>query len=156
MVTGGFRSREVMEDALESESAEIIGIGRPLCVKTDCVQELLDRKVQKLPSPENEWDLPWIARWTRYLIFGNLMKLGGEMMSYYWNLYRLGAGEKPLERPNLLRALLVVGLKDDAKARNLKGLPENDPTVRYYNKSSFRKGPIILILIIAFLLYRRS
>lgn len=155
MVTGGFRSRTVMEDALEGGNAAVIGIGRPLCVRTNCVADLLQRKIDKLPAPENEWDLPWLARWTRYLIFGNLMKIGGEMMSYYWNLYRLGAGERPLLKPNLLRALVVVGLKDDAKARNLKGLPENDPTVRYYKKSTIGKGPILLFLIVAYLFYRR-
>ena len=155
MVTGGFRSRNVMEDALAGGNISVIGIGRPLCVQTDCVQDLLDGKIDKLPCPENEWDLPWLARWTRYLIIGNFIKVGGEMTSYYWNIYRLGAGQRPLLKPNLLLALIVVGLKDDAKARNLKGLPENDPTVQYYKKSPIWKfWPIVFVAMVAYFLYR--
>ena len=32
MVTGGFRTKEGIEDALQSNICQIIGIGRPLCV----------------------------------------------------------------------------------------------------------------------------
>ncbi|MEM8564672.1 MAG: NADH:flavin oxidoreductase/NADH oxidase family protein, partial [Pseudomonadota bacterium] len=35
MVTGGFRLREVMEQAIENGSANLIGLGRPMCVMTD-------------------------------------------------------------------------------------------------------------------------
>lgn len=153
MVTGGFRSRKVMEDALASNDVSVIGIGRPLCVKTDCVGDLLDGRIDKLPAPENQWDLPWLARWTRYLIFGNLMKIAGELCSYYWNLYRIGAGEKPLVKPNLLRAMVVVSSKDEAKARNLKGLPENDPSLHYHTASTTKLVPIVLTCAFAVTLY---
>ena len=153
MVTGGFRSREVMEKALGSGQVAVLGIGRPLCVQTCCVRDLLDRKLERLPSPENEWDLPWLARWTRYLILGNLMKVGGELCAYYWNLYRIGAGEPALEKPNLLRAVQLVGKKDDMKARSLKGLPNDDPTVRYYNDTSISRGGVLGVLLLAIILY---
>jgi len=41
MVTGGFRTRSVMEQAIESGSADLIGLGRPLCVDTDAPAQLL-------------------------------------------------------------------------------------------------------------------
>ncbi|MGB2314464.1 MAG: NADH:flavin oxidoreductase/NADH oxidase family protein, partial [Porticoccaceae bacterium] len=42
MVTGGFRQRLVMEQALQTGSADIIGLGRPLCVMTDAPKQLLE------------------------------------------------------------------------------------------------------------------
>jgi len=42
MVSGGFRSRAGMLDALESGDLDIIGIGRPMCVDTDLPAHLLD------------------------------------------------------------------------------------------------------------------
>ena len=54
MVTGGFRKRAVMESALEDGSADVIGLGRPLCVVADAPNQLfagreeLDRFEQSL------------------------------------------------------------------------------------------------------------
>lgn len=41
MVTGGFRSRAAMEQAIASGAADVIGLGRPLCVETDGPARLL-------------------------------------------------------------------------------------------------------------------
>jgi 2,4-dienoyl-CoA reductase-like NADH-dependent reductase (Old Yellow Enzyme family) len=41
MVTGGFRTRAVMEAAIETGSADLIGLGRPMCVDTDAPARLL-------------------------------------------------------------------------------------------------------------------
>ena len=41
MVTGGFRTRSAMEQAFERGAADLIGIGRPLCVDTDAPARLL-------------------------------------------------------------------------------------------------------------------
>jgi len=41
MVTGGFRTRAAMEQALESGAADVIGLGRPLCVDTDAPRQLM-------------------------------------------------------------------------------------------------------------------
>ena len=41
MVTGGFRSRNAMDAALDEGDVDIIGIGRPLCVDTDAPNQLL-------------------------------------------------------------------------------------------------------------------
>jgi 2,4-dienoyl-CoA reductase-like NADH-dependent reductase (Old Yellow Enzyme family) len=41
MVTGGFRLREVMEQAIVSGGADVIGLGRPMCVDTDAPAQLL-------------------------------------------------------------------------------------------------------------------
>ena len=41
MVTGGFRRRDAMEQALADGAADLIGIGRPMCVDTDAPAQLL-------------------------------------------------------------------------------------------------------------------
>jgi hypothetical protein len=41
MVTSGFRRRDAMEQALSSGAADLIGLGRPMCVDTDAPARLL-------------------------------------------------------------------------------------------------------------------
>jgi 2,4-dienoyl-CoA reductase-like NADH-dependent reductase (Old Yellow Enzyme family) len=41
MVTGGFRSRQAMDHALETGSADVIGIGRPMCADASAPEKLL-------------------------------------------------------------------------------------------------------------------
>lgn len=41
MVTGGFRSRKGMEEALASGALDMIGLGRPMCVEPDVPNKLL-------------------------------------------------------------------------------------------------------------------
>ena len=52
MVTGGIRSRDVMERALSSGDCEMIGIGRPVCGDPDCVNKLLKEGAPALPDYE--------------------------------------------------------------------------------------------------------
>ena len=51
-VTGGFRSRVAMEQALASGAADLIGIGRPLCVSPTCGRDLLAGTIDTLPDAE--------------------------------------------------------------------------------------------------------
>ena len=41
MVTGGFRKRSVIEEAVKSGAADLVGLGRPMCVDTDAPRQLL-------------------------------------------------------------------------------------------------------------------
>jgi hypothetical protein len=41
MVTGGFRKRTAMEQALSSGAADLVGLGRPMCVDTDAPARLM-------------------------------------------------------------------------------------------------------------------
>jgi 2,4-dienoyl-CoA reductase-like NADH-dependent reductase (Old Yellow Enzyme family) len=66
MVTGGFRQRAVMEAALESGGADLIGLGRPMCVDTDAPNQLLAGQ-QELTRYENQLSLfpAWLSFLTR-------------------------------------------------------------------------------------------
>ncbi len=56
MVTGGFRRREMMCQALESGSVDIIGLARPMCVMTDAPNRLLEG-LEELPRSEDSLSL---------------------------------------------------------------------------------------------------
>ena len=62
MVTGGFRSRHAMNMALETGSADVIGLGRPLCVDTAGPAKLL-AGADELDRWESKLKLlpPWLS-----------------------------------------------------------------------------------------------
>ena len=64
MVTGGFRQRLAMEQALESGSADVVGLGRPMCVMTDAPKQLI-AGLDELPRFENELSL--FPSWLEFL-----------------------------------------------------------------------------------------
>ncbi|MEM8695205.1 MAG: NADH:flavin oxidoreductase/NADH oxidase family protein [Pseudomonadota bacterium] len=90
MVTGGFRSREAMDYALESGAADVIGIGRPFCHMPDAANRLLDQ-LEKLPTPEDE--LALIPGWLGFLKRFQMLKAIDGFATQYWfysQLYALG------------------------------------------------------------------
>jgi 2,4-dienoyl-CoA reductase-like NADH-dependent reductase (Old Yellow Enzyme family) len=54
MVTGGFRTPQLMRDVLDSGEVDLIGIARPFCVAPDFARELLAGGLEALPMPEKE------------------------------------------------------------------------------------------------------
>jgi len=53
MVSGGFRSRAVMDAALTEGNTDIIGIGRPFCVEADIANKLLANAEAVATAHEN-------------------------------------------------------------------------------------------------------
>jgi 2,4-dienoyl-CoA reductase-like NADH-dependent reductase (Old Yellow Enzyme family) len=62
MVTGGFRRRAAMEQAIAGGGADLVGLGRPMCVMTDAPQQLL-AGLDELPRFETRLALlpPWLS-----------------------------------------------------------------------------------------------
>ncbi len=81
MVTGGLRRLDAMEDALASGSADVIGIGRPLCAMPEAMKELLAGTAE-LPRFENELSL--LPPWLKFLEAINLFKTVGTFATQYW------------------------------------------------------------------------
>ena len=117
MVTGGFRSRSAMEDAIEGGVA-MVGVGRPLCVEPDLPRRMLAGEIDALPAFEAD-----LALGSGY--FGpaspnDLIKAAnalGAMAFYYRNLIRLADGKSSQPRMNLLGALIKHQMQDAADAR---------------------------------------
>lgn len=64
MVTGGFRLRATMEQAIEGGGADLVGLGRPMCVMTDAPARLF-AGLDELPRYENELSL--LPSWLNFL-----------------------------------------------------------------------------------------
>jgi 2,4-dienoyl-CoA reductase-like NADH-dependent reductase (Old Yellow Enzyme family) len=81
MVTGGFRQRAAMEQAIESGSADVIGLGRPMCVMTDAPNQLLNG-LYELPRYENSLSL--FPSWLAWLSNLNILKAVAGFAVQYW------------------------------------------------------------------------
>jgi tRNA-dihydrouridine synthase len=81
MVTGGLRRLDAMEDALASGSADVIGIGRPLCAMPEAMKALLAGTAE-LPRFENQLSL--LPPWLKFLEAINLFKTVGTFATQYW------------------------------------------------------------------------
>jgi 2,4-dienoyl-CoA reductase-like NADH-dependent reductase (Old Yellow Enzyme family) len=55
MVTGGFRSTSVMNDAIESGKTDLIGMGRPFITEPGFAANLLSGKIAKAPAIEQDF-----------------------------------------------------------------------------------------------------
>ena len=95
MVTGGFRRRDVMEQVVEEGSADVIGLGRPMCVMTDAPKRLLEG-LDELPRYENE--LQFLPSWLSFLNAINTIKTVATFGVQYWfyaQIDELGVSGKP-------------------------------------------------------------
>lgn len=81
MVTGGFRQRLAMEQALESGSADVVGLGRPMCVMTDAPNQLMEG-LEELPRYENELSL--FPSWLSFLGKAKILRAMAGFAVQYW------------------------------------------------------------------------
>lgn len=99
MVTGGFRKKEVMQQALDSGGADLIGLGRPMCVMTDAPNQLL-AGLEELPRYEAH--LALFPSWLAFLGKTKALKALATFAVQYWyyaQIDRLGRTGKA--DPNL-------------------------------------------------------
>jgi 2,4-dienoyl-CoA reductase-like NADH-dependent reductase (Old Yellow Enzyme family) len=107
MVTGGFRSRDAMQQALDGGAA-VIGLGRPMCVITDAPARLLSGEAE-LPRYEEQLALfpPWLSFLNR---FETLRTIGifGIQYWYYAQLDALGRTGRANENISVFAATRQV------------------------------------------------
>ena len=114
MVTGGFRSRAAMVQALKIGAADVIGIGRPMCVMTDAPHRLIDGLGQ-LPRYEDRLD--FIPCWLGFLKRLQVMKAVdgfAGMAWFYEQLWSLGNDGHTNEAAKPLKALLTLDKRNRA------------------------------------------
>ena len=108
LVTGGFRTRSAMNQALSADACDMIGLARPLCVMPDGAKQLL-AGLDKLPTVENDLRLipNWLGALRRLQMFKALDGFA-VIFWFYGQLYALGRTGKT--NPNLkpFKALLEV------------------------------------------------
>lgn len=81
MVTGGFRLKKAMQQALDDGAADLIGLGRPMCVMTDAPAQLL-AGLDELPRYEKH--LALFPGWLAFLGKLNALKAIATFAVQYW------------------------------------------------------------------------
>ena len=81
MVTGGFRQSIVMKQAIESGGADVIGLGRPMCVMTDAPNQLLNG-IDELPRYESQ--LALFPKWLLWLTKLKILRTVSSFAVQYW------------------------------------------------------------------------
>ncbi|MEM6604912.1 MAG: NADH:flavin oxidoreductase/NADH oxidase family protein [Pseudomonadota bacterium] len=81
MVTGGFRTRAAMEQAMAEGGVSVIGLGRPMCVQTDAPARLL-AGAESLPRYEQE--LALLPGWLQFLNGIDTIRTMGIFATQYW------------------------------------------------------------------------
>jgi 2,4-dienoyl-CoA reductase-like NADH-dependent reductase (Old Yellow Enzyme family) len=112
MVTGGFRRRDVMVQVVEEGSADVIGIGRPMCVMTDAPRRLLEG-LEELPRYENKLSLlpPWLSFLNAVKTIKTIATFGVQYW-FYAQLDELGVNGKPAPDMSVFAATKrVMGLQ---------------------------------------------
>jgi 2,4-dienoyl-CoA reductase-like NADH-dependent reductase (Old Yellow Enzyme family) len=94
MVTGGFRTREVMQSALDDAELDVIGLARPFCTQPDLVNQLIDGSLQQVDILENNLVLGkgfWGENSPATLV--KSINSFGQVGFYYWQIIRLAQGK---------------------------------------------------------------
>lgn len=109
MVTGGFRTRGGMEDALREGHCDVIGIGRPLCTDLDFSKRLLARSVEVAPTYERDLKLGtnrWLSP-ASPITMVKLVNTFGAAGWYFIQLLRIGRGKAPNTNMGIVKALVL-------------------------------------------------
>jgi 2,4-dienoyl-CoA reductase-like NADH-dependent reductase (Old Yellow Enzyme family) len=81
MVTGGFRLREAMEQAVTGGGADIIGLGRPMCVEPDAPAQIL-AGCDELTRYEDSLSL--FPHWLAFLNRNQSLRTLAGFSTQYW------------------------------------------------------------------------
>ena len=124
MVTGGFRSASAMEQALRSGAADVIGLGRPMCVMPEAPKRLLGGMAM-LPRTENQLKLfpEWMASLRKIKMMRGIEGFAVQYW-YYSQLYALGRTGRTRQDTTVFAAMREVEAyqKNWMKERRAAGL----------------------------------
>ena len=99
MVTGGFRQSIAMKQAIESGGADVIGLGRPMCVMTDAPNQLLNG-IDELPRYESQ--LALFPKWLSWLTKLKMLRTVSSFAVQYWYYGQIDSlGRKGKADPDL-------------------------------------------------------
>ena len=96
MVTGGFRSTKGMNNALNENACDVIGIARPFCIDPDIANKLLNNNVSETPTLEKTMQLGpgWLGLNSPFSVIKGINGWGQQA---FWclNLIRMGEDSDP-------------------------------------------------------------
>lgn len=108
MVTGGFRSRLTMIDALEQGELDMIGLARPLCAEPDLPQHLLSGQISHAPAFEADLTLGkgWLGPASKIPLL-RVINVQGEVAWFYKQMLQLSQQQSPRKGLGVLRAFFM-------------------------------------------------
>ena len=116
MVTGGFRTRTGMEEAIASGACSVVGVGRPLCGDPLSVKRLMSGETTSLPAYEKMLRLgPGVFGPHSSLTLFKVINGAGAQGWYCLQLLRMGEGHDPDLRMGVVKALTSY-MSHEAKA----------------------------------------
>jgi len=107
MITGGFRSRDVMEKAIANGEVDVIGLARPLCTQPDCSAQLIQGTLDKLDDYEQGLVLGegfWGNNSSSNIV--KAVNNFGQVGFYYWQIICLSRGKQPEPELKVFRSFL--------------------------------------------------
>lgn len=119
MVTGGFRSRAGMEDALNCGACDVIGLARPMVTEPDAPKQLLTRASDRLPAFENTLSVKK-SGWLSGSSFMKSLNAFGGVSWYYMQIFNAADGRPFEENLTALRALLRYLLDEQRTAWRMR------------------------------------
>lgn len=121
MVTGGFRTRAAMAEALRQGAAAVIGLGRPLCEEADGAARLL-AGTARIPAPEQRLALfpPALSVLKRIRALRAIDSFAAQYW-FYAQLYALGRTGRTDPGKSVLAALFEVERTHKAWLRARRG-----------------------------------
>lgn len=121
MVTGGFRTRVGMEEALSSGACQVVGIGRPLCGDPLAAKRLLNGETDMLPSYEKTLRLgpTWLLGPNSPVSLIKMINGWGSQGWYCLQLLRMGDGLDPDLRMSVFSAFQGYAKNETQAAKAL-------------------------------------
>lgn len=122
MVTGGFRTRAAMLDALASGNANVIGIARPLCTDPDTAKDLISGRIQEAVTHEKHLrlaDRGLFSPASPVMPLKVINVIGGQAW-YYQQIFHLADGEAVNLKLGVLGAFFKYFKNEISTALRLK------------------------------------
>ena len=131
LLTGGIRLTQAADHALQSGAADMVGLGRPMCVDTDAPAQML-KGVKELTRWERQLQL--FPAWLSFLrTIPALRGLNGfaVLFWYYAQLVRLGQGKKADRKLSVFAAMREVDAFSKRMAKDIKAAkPTSQPSAQ--------------------------
>lgn len=121
IVTGGFRTKQAMEDALQEGLIDAIGIARPLCLNPDFPQQFFSGTLKALPNDESQLVIGK-GFWGPTSSSKSIQALNNQAQAgwYYHQIERLAQGQPPEQNFSPRKALFSHLKKDAGRALRRK------------------------------------
>lgn len=121
LVTGGFRTRAGMEEAIAAGATQLIGIGRPVCGDPLSAKRLLTGEAPSLPAYERRLRVGpgWLGPNSPITLLKMINGWGAQGW-YCLQLLRMGDGLEPDLRMTVLQAFRKYAANEAAAAKALK------------------------------------